>query len=82
MLPPRRCDALAPAGRTWRAPEHHACCWQLVVREVCCMCVRRWPAPHACTIVRLCSTALDRERDAHPAADAQRRQPALRIALG
>ncbi|WP_306454040.1 hypothetical protein, partial [Burkholderia sp. MSMB1835] len=27
------------------------------------------------------SGALDRERDAHPAADAQRRQPALRIAL-
>ncbi|WP_230965163.1 hypothetical protein, partial [Burkholderia pseudomultivorans] len=32
-------------------------------------------------IARSCSVALDRERDAHPAADAQRRQPALRIAL-
>ncbi|WP_232461136.1 hypothetical protein, partial [Burkholderia ubonensis] len=33
------------------------------------------------TAVRNRSTALDRERNPHPAADAQRRQPALRVAL-
>ncbi|WP_232445083.1 hypothetical protein, partial [Burkholderia ubonensis] len=62
------------------------CCVPLVRRASrhgppswCMPAPRRRPISQ--TAVRNRSTALDRERDAHPAADAQRRQPALRVAL-
>ncbi|WP_254640714.1 hypothetical protein, partial [Burkholderia sp. GbtcB21] len=82
MLPPHRFDAQPPASRARRAPEHRACCWLLVVRDNRFARPRRRPAPPAGRVFSPGSDALDRERDTHPAADAQRRQPALRIALG
>ncbi|WP_232448366.1 hypothetical protein, partial [Burkholderia ubonensis] len=67
--------AWAPlAGHTASMRRAH----RRIARFCCELLVRR---PISQTAVRNRSTALDRERNPHPAADAQRRQPALRVAL-